>query len=165
MSDPKPKKKMTGRQIAAIAGIVLLVAMYVCTLIFSFLKSPLGDVLFKASLACTIIFPVLLYAFLLVAKNRRPSKSPLIDAVLFDVGGVLLDTPWVDYLREQNYPEEVISFFKEKMLPSKTWNDMDENVRPFDEIVQEFCIISAVRTVHRQAPVKSIHVKCAIFAD
>jgi len=139
MSQNSKKRKMTGRQIAAILGIVLLVAMYVLTLIFSFMKSPLGDVLFKASLACTIIVPVLLYAFLLVAKNRRPAKSAIIDSILFDVGKVLLDTPWVDYLREQNSPEEVITFFKEEMLPSQTWRDMDLNIRPFDEVVQEFC--------------------------
>ncbi len=57
-----------GKQILALAGVIILVLMYVSTLIFALLDSPLSADFFKASLACTIILPVLLYGFALVHR-------------------------------------------------------------------------------------------------
>lgn len=71
------------KRILAIAAIVLLLGMYLLTFIFALGKSETAGAFFRASLAMTIIVPILLYAFLLVAKVIRPSKSSMIDAVVF----------------------------------------------------------------------------------
>ena len=79
------------KRILALLGAVLLAGMYVCTLVFALMKSELAQTLFRASLGCTILVPVLLYAFLLAARMLRPAKSPLVDNVIFDLGNVLKD--------------------------------------------------------------------------
>lgn len=59
-------KKM--KRILALVGAILLIGMYVCTLIFALIDSPAASGLFKASVAATILVPVLLYAYILVAR-------------------------------------------------------------------------------------------------
>lgn len=59
------------KRILAIVAIVLLLSMYVATLVFSLIGSEQAQGWFRASLACTIIVPVLLYAFILVYKNLK----------------------------------------------------------------------------------------------
>ena len=70
------------QRILAIAGVVLLVGMYAATLIFALSGSPESDGWFKASIACTIIVPVFLYANMLVykvLKNRGDTKKQLTE--------------------------------------------------------------------------------------
>lgn len=56
------------KRIFALAGAVLLIAMYAATLVFALIDSPAASNLLKASIAATILIPVLLYAFILVAR-------------------------------------------------------------------------------------------------
>jgi len=57
------------RQILALAGVILLVGMYVLTLVFALMKNPAADRLLMAAVFCTIAVPVLLYAMILVARR------------------------------------------------------------------------------------------------
>lgn len=63
------------KRIIALAGAVLLVIMYGCTLIFALTDQSETMGLFKASVACTIIIPVLLYAYTLVYRLTRHDKD------------------------------------------------------------------------------------------
>ncbi len=56
------------RRILAAIGAILLIAMYAMTLVFALMDSPMSRNLLMASIACTIILPVLLYAFELVYR-------------------------------------------------------------------------------------------------
>ena len=56
------------KQIFALIGAVLLVCMYAATLIFALIDSPAASGLFKASVAATILIPVLLYAFIMITR-------------------------------------------------------------------------------------------------
>ena len=62
-------KKRT--RILALAGIILLLAMYASTMIFALMDSPMARGLFMGSLFCTIAVPVVLYGMLLAAKVLR----------------------------------------------------------------------------------------------
>lgn len=53
----------------ALLGAVLLITMYVSTLIFALVDHSASMGLLKASIACTILLPVLLYAYTLVYKQ------------------------------------------------------------------------------------------------
>ena len=67
------------KRILALAGAVLLVCMYLATLIFALLDSPAATGFFRASVAATILIPVLLYAYILVARllrGRRDDVKP-----------------------------------------------------------------------------------------
>lgn len=61
------------QRILALAGVILLVGMYGMTMIFAISQNEASEGWFKASLACTILVPVLLYAYMLIyryLKNR-----------------------------------------------------------------------------------------------
>lgn len=56
------------QRILAFLGAVLLLGLYALTLVTALMDSPQADDWFKASVACTIVIPVFLYACLLVRR-------------------------------------------------------------------------------------------------
>lgn len=63
------------KRLLALIGAVLLFGMYACTLIFALTDHSAAKGLLKASIACTIILPVLLYAYTLVYQIARKSSG------------------------------------------------------------------------------------------
>lgn len=59
------------QRILALLGVVLLLAMYGSTMFFAISGSPNSEGWFKASIACTIIVPVFLYANVLVYRYLK----------------------------------------------------------------------------------------------
>lgn len=59
------------QRVLAMAGVLLLLALYGSTLVFALSGNPEADGWFKASLFCTITIPVLLYAFVLVYRYLK----------------------------------------------------------------------------------------------
>ena len=67
-------------RILALAGIVLLLAMYASTLLFALMDSPSAKGLFMASLFCTFAVPILLFAMIQTARllrGRGAKDAPL----------------------------------------------------------------------------------------
>ena len=56
------------KKIFAVAGVVLLIGMYLLTFISAILATPNTHSLFLGSLAATIIVPIFLYAYTLIYK-------------------------------------------------------------------------------------------------
>ncbi|MDO5344272.1 MAG: hypothetical protein Q4E91_00800 [Lachnospiraceae bacterium] len=72
------------KRILAWAGIVLLLGMYLITFLLGILGNEATKDMLLASIACTIVLPVLLYAMLLLARllsgsGRKPSDSETQD--------------------------------------------------------------------------------------
>lgn len=66
------------KRILALIGVVLLVCLYGSTLVFALMDSPAADGLLRASIAATILIPVLLYAYILITrllKKRRDDQN------------------------------------------------------------------------------------------
>lgn len=63
------------KRILALVGVILLVLMYASTLIFAFIDSSTSQGLLKASIACTIFVPVLLYAYILFYRLSHKDDS------------------------------------------------------------------------------------------
>ena len=59
-------KKM--KRFLALTGAFLLFAMYAATLVFALIGSEHALTLLKAAIACTVIVPVFLYAYILVYR-------------------------------------------------------------------------------------------------
>lgn len=62
-------KKST--RILALAGAVLMALLYISTLILALIDSPVTQDLLKASIAATILLPVLLYAYILFYRLNQ----------------------------------------------------------------------------------------------
>ena len=56
------------KQILAIIGVVLLVALYVSTLVFALIGSDLATNCLKASIYATVVVPVLIWAYSFIYK-------------------------------------------------------------------------------------------------
>lgn len=56
------------KRILALAGAIILAALYILTFIFSMMNSEVAQGLFRASFACTFIIPVIMYAYMLFYK-------------------------------------------------------------------------------------------------
>ncbi len=65
---------MKMKRILAFAGAVILFAMYASTLVFALIDHSSAQGLLKASIACTIILPVFLYAYTLVYRTVKKDK-------------------------------------------------------------------------------------------
>nr|WP_294490451.1 hypothetical protein [uncultured Mediterraneibacter sp.] len=66
------------KRILALSGALLLACMYLATLVFALIDSPAATGFFRASIAATILIPVLLYAYILVARllKNRSENDP-----------------------------------------------------------------------------------------
>lgn len=65
------------KRILAIIGAVLLVALYGSTLVFAIFDHTKSLGFLKASIVCTILLPVLLYAYTLIYKliNKKDRED------------------------------------------------------------------------------------------
>ncbi len=50
----------------------------------------------------------------------------MIKNIVFDVGGVLVDFCYMEYMRKLGFPEEVCKEFESDIILSQLWNDMDK---------------------------------------
>lgn len=68
------------KRFLALAGVIILVALYAATLVFALIDNPWAYDLFRLSIGATIILPVLLYAIILIARvlgNKDNEKEDL----------------------------------------------------------------------------------------
>ncbi len=62
-SQKSKKSKVTSRQIVAMAGVILLVLMYVVTLILAVTDSSASGKFFALSLCATLVVPIILFLY------------------------------------------------------------------------------------------------------
>jgi len=63
------------KRIAAILGVVLLISMYLLTLVSAVFASENAHSLFLASIFCTFVVPIMLYAYILVYKLVHKNEN------------------------------------------------------------------------------------------
>lgn len=69
------KKKITLKQVVALCGVILLLGMYGVSIVFACLARPEAADMFLASLAMTVLIPILLYVFLLFSRLSKGDKE------------------------------------------------------------------------------------------
>ena len=79
------------KRILALIGAVLLVCLYGSTLVSALMDSPAADGLLRASIAATILIPVLLYAFILMPEQTASGFGHLdgLPLTTIALGGLL----------------------------------------------------------------------------
>ena len=68
------------KRILALTAVFLLVGMYALTLILAFTDNSASRGMFKASLACTALFPILLYGYVYVYQAMNKDDNPYLDS-------------------------------------------------------------------------------------
>ena len=64
---------MKSKRILALTGAVILIALYVSSIIFALMDSPLAENLLLASL-CTIVIPAVLYGYAVALRYFKKKK-------------------------------------------------------------------------------------------
>ena len=63
------------KRIFAIIAVVLLVALYGSTIVFAMSDNPNAVYMFKASIFCTVIIPIILYSYILVFGKKESDHT------------------------------------------------------------------------------------------
>lgn len=58
-----PKKKITSKQVVAMIGVILLVALYIVTLLVAIINPDESGMYFQICLVSTIVVPVLIWIY------------------------------------------------------------------------------------------------------
>lgn len=66
---------MNKKRILAICGLLLIAGLYIATIIFALIDSPAANNFLMASLFCTIVFPAVIYGYILLLKASKRSDS------------------------------------------------------------------------------------------
>ncbi|WP_026525507.1 MULTISPECIES: HAD family hydrolase [unclassified Butyrivibrio] len=61
-----------------------------------------------------------------------------ITTIIFDIGGVLVDFCWDDFLRSKGYSEEMVQRMGNASVRSEAWNEFDRGVLNSKEIIDGF---------------------------
>ena len=95
------------KRIAAILGVVILLAVCCLPMIFAFGSGENSQGNFKAAVGSVILVPVLAYVFLMVYKLLKKEDKEAegeVKNLIFDVGQVLVSYEWEDYLKSFHFP-------------------------------------------------------------
>ena len=66
---------MNKKRVATIVVLVLIALLYLATLIFAVIDSPLAKSCLMAALFCTIVLPVIAYVYLKLIENLKSRKN------------------------------------------------------------------------------------------
>lgn len=70
------------KQICALIGVILLVALYLSTLIFALMEHENSMAFLKASIYATVIIPVLIWAMGMIARLLKKHYSDSVENIL-----------------------------------------------------------------------------------
>ena len=129
------------KRIAAIFGVVLLLAVCCLPMIFAFGGGENAQGNFKAAVGTVILVPVLAYVFLMVYKLLKKENKEVrgeVKNIIFDVGQVLVSYEWEEYLKSFHFPEEEEKLIAEKVFKSQIWNERDRGLFPEEEYLRQF---------------------------
>ena len=175
MSNNINEKTPVYKRVLALAGIVILVGMYVVLLVQALTGSPETYSTFITCLAATIAIPIVLWLLIwsigaltgrhtiasldAMTSNKRHDKfgnvipdeddkkdkvdddtvsDTAIDTIVFDIGNVLVNFVWDDFLRNKGYDEEMVQRMGKASVFSKDWVQFDIGNLTTQEIAELF---------------------------
>ncbi|SEL10693.1 haloacid dehalogenase superfamily, subfamily IA, variant 3 with third motif having DD or ED [Butyrivibrio sp. ob235] len=70
-------------------------------------------------------------------KHDRISNGK-VDTVIFDIGGVLADFCWEQFIKDKGYVEDTVNKIAEASIKSPAWDEFDRGVLDTMEVIQGF---------------------------
>ena len=161
-STDNDKKTPVWKRALAIAGIVVLAGMYLLLLYEALTGSPDTYNVFITCVAATIAIPIVLWLLIwsigaltgrhtiasldAMTSNKRhdrfgnviPDDERKIDTIVFDIGNVLVNFAWEDFLRNKGYDEEMVQRMGKASVFSDDWVQWDIGLLSSEEIAELF---------------------------
>ena len=88
------------RRILAILGIVLLVSMYLITLFCAVFDTGNDMAMFKASVTCTILVPILIWGYTVIYRLAKGRQEKELQETLRQMAGLPREVEQIVNLRE-----------------------------------------------------------------
>ncbi len=148
------------KRVLAWIGIIVLVGMYVVLLFEALTGSPDTYNVFITCVAATIAVPIVLWLLIwsigaLTGRHTVASLDPLtsnkkhdkygnvvpegeIDTVVFDIGNVLVDFSWEQFLLDKRYDTKMVERMSKATVFSKDWVEIDRGIISHEELLERF---------------------------
>ncbi|WP_242839501.1 HAD family hydrolase [Butyrivibrio sp. NC2002] len=150
------------KRVIALLGVVLLVGMYIVLLIQGLTGSAETFNTFIMCAAATVAIPIaiwlILWAYSAITGTRTiASADPYgkndvsskdvdasektdnkISTVIFDIGGVLVDFCWDDFLRNKGFDEAMVQRIGDASVRTSDWDEFDRGVLDTKGIIDGF---------------------------
>ena len=154
------EKTPAWKRALAWAGIVILVGMYLVLLYEALTGSPDTYDVFIGCVAATIAVPILLWLLIwaigvLTGRHTVASLDAMtsdkkhdkygnvipdseINTVVFDIGNVLTDFVYKDFIRNKGYSDEMADRIAKASVESKDWTEIDRGILTHEELLERF---------------------------
>lgn len=148
------------KRVLAICGIVVLVGMYIVLLFEAMTGSPDTFNVFIGCAAATVGVPIVLWLLIwaigaLTGRHTIASLDSMtsnkmhdkfgnvvpegeIDTVVFDIGNVLTDFGWENFLRNKGFDEAMVQRIGDATTRSEDWSEFDRGVLSTEQIIDRF---------------------------
>ena len=154
------EKTPVWKRVLAWIGIVILVGMYLVLLFEALTGSPDTYNVFIGCVAATIAVPIVLWLLIwsvgaLTGRHTVASLDAMtsdkkhdkygnvipdgdIDTVVFDIGNVLTDFVYKDFIRKHGYDDAMIDRIAKASVESSDWVEIDRGVISHEELLARF---------------------------
>lgn len=148
------------KRVLALAGLVIIVGLIIAFLCVALFGGPDSKDMFMGLAGAIVAVPIMLWLLLwgLSAVTGRHNIASLdagssnkqhdkygnvipdgeIDTVVFDIGNVLTDFAWAEFLQNKGYDETMIKRIAKATVESDDWVEYDKGNLTNDEIVERF---------------------------
>jgi epoxide hydrolase-like predicted phosphatase len=148
------------KRVLALIGLVLIVGLIIAFLCVALFGGPDSKDAFMGLAGAIVAVPIMLWLLLwgLSAVTGRHNIASLdagtsnkqhdkygnvipdgeIDTVVFDIGNVLTDFAWTEFLQNKGYDEAMIKRIAKASVESDDWVEYDKGNLTNDEIVERF---------------------------
>ncbi len=148
------------KRVLAMCGIVVLVGMYFLLLFEAMTGSPETYSVFIGCVAATIAVPIILWLLIwsigvftgrhtvasldAMSSDKKHDKfgnvvpDSEIDTVVFDIGNVLVDFAWKEFLEKKGFDQVMVDRIAKASVYSDDWNEYDRGNLSTEEIIDRF---------------------------
>lgn len=140
----------------------MLLLVFCLPMIFALGDSEGSQSAFRGALAAAIMVPLMAYIFLLGFRffgKKKPTeeKERMIENIVFDVGKVLVDYDWENFLKSFGFSEEKYEKIAGAVFKSRVWDERDRGLYEEEEYLRQFCAAAPeyeadIREVMRRSP-------------
>lgn len=124
----------------ALAGVVILLAAFCAPMLFAGGTGEGSQKRFMAAAAAAVLIPILVYICMMAVRVFGPKtkKAGQIRNVIFDIGNVLMEFGWEEYLDGFGFPSEKREKIADAVFRNPVWNERDRGDRSDEEYLLSF---------------------------
>ena len=71
-------------------------------------------------------------------KRAKIPVDGKVDTVIFDIGGVLADFCWEEFIKDKGYVEDTVQKIADASVRSDAWDEFDRGVLDTNDVIKEF---------------------------